>query len=51
MRKYTITGKLRNGQRFAPINTDTPQHYNIWSGNIWLNLESGKRKLVKRIYN
>ena len=50
MAKYVITGVLRNGRRFNPINTDTPQHYNIWRGTIW-KLVNGKRKLVVRIWN
>ncbi len=48
--KYVITGILRNGRRFKPITTTTPQHYNIWQGTIWL-IKDGKRKLVKRIWN
>lgn len=50
MIKYVITGVLRNGKRFTPIHTITPQHYNIWRGTIW-RLVKGKRKLVQRIYN
>jgi len=49
--KYTITGTQRNGQRFSPINTNTPQHYNIYRGSIWENLSSGKRKRVAYIWN
>jgi len=41
MTKYTITGKDKADKRFV-INTDTPQHYNIWDG---------KRKLVTRVIN
>ena len=48
--RYTITGILRNGKRFKPINTNTPWHYNIWRGSVWKNTDSG-RKLVRRIYN
>lgn len=47
---YVITGVLKNGTRFTPITTTTPQHYNIWRGSVWL-IKDGKRKLVKRIYN
>ena len=53
MTKYTITGILRNGRRFNPINTDTPWHYNIWSGTIWENLKNDpkgrKRKRINTI--
>lgn len=51
MSKYVITGTLRNGRRFKPIYTDTPWHYNIWCGTVWRLDGSGKRKMVKRIYN
>lgn len=50
MTKYTITGVDRNNRRFK-INTDTPQHYNIWKGTLWENLENGKRKKVLEYYN
>lgn len=50
MAKYVITGTDRSGKRFAPIHTDTPQHYNIWKGTLW-KLVDGKRKLVKHYYN
>jgi len=44
-RAYTITGKDKAGKRFI-INTDTPQHYNIWNGTLWKNVK-GKRKQIK----
>lgn len=47
---YIITGTLKNGKRFSPIYTNTPQHYNIWCGSLWKELD-GKRKLIKRYYN
>jgi len=52
MTKYTITGKDKSGKRFT-INTDTPQHYNIWSGTLWKNYITSiepityKRKRIK----
>lgn len=49
--KYVITGRDRSGKRFAPIHTDTPQHYNIWQGTVWEVTEDGKRKRVREIYN
>lgn len=48
--KYVITGTDRNGKRFK-INTDTPQHYNIWKGTLWEVQENGKRKKVKEYWN
>lgn len=50
-KKYVITGTLRNGQRFEPIHTETPQHYNIWRGSLWQVLSTGRRRLVRRYYN
>lgn len=37
MTKYTITCKDKSGKRFV-IDTNTPQHYNIWSGTLWENI-------------
>lgn len=48
---FVITGIDRNGKRFKPIKTNTPQHYNIYKGSLWKITENGKRKLVKRYYN
>lgn len=56
MTKYTITGKDKEGKRFI-INTNTPQHYNIWKGTLWRNdcisIEplKYKRKRIKIYYN
>jgi hypothetical protein len=50
-KKYVITGTDRNGKRFKPIKTNTPQHYNIYEGSLWELKENGKRKLIKRYYN
>lgn len=46
---FVITGCLKNGRRFKPIYTQTPQHYNIWKGSIWKLDDNNKRTLVKRI--
>jgi len=43
MTKYTITGKDKSGKRFT-INTDTPQHYNIWQGTLWINSNEISKK-------
>ena len=48
---YIITGTLRNGKRFDPITTTTPQHYNRYNGSLWTLLPNGKRKLIHRYYN
>ena len=49
-KNYVITGISRDGRRFKPIHTTTPQHYNIWQGTIW-ELVEGKRKKVREIFN
>lgn len=49
--KYMITGVDKDGKRFSPIHTNTPQHYNIWRGTIWEKLEDGTRKKIKEIFN
>lgn len=46
---FIITGVLRNGRRFKPIHTKTPQHYNIWKGTIWIVLPNNKRKRLQTI--
>ena len=47
---FVITGILKNGRRFKPIYTKTPQHYNIWKGSIWIICkDTGKRKLIQKI--
>lgn len=48
--KYVITGVDRNNKRFV-IETETPQHYNIWKGTLWKLDENGKRKKVKSYFN
>ena len=50
-KEFVITGVDRNGRRFEPIKTNTPQHYNIWKGSLWRIQEDGNRKLVQRYYN
>lgn len=50
MAKYKICGFDRNNKRFVK-HTDTPQHYNIWKGNLWEKQDNGKYKLVKTYYN
>lgn len=47
MSKYTITGIKVNGERFK-INTDTPQHYNIWKGTLWENIIDPKSKRKRK---
>lgn len=48
---YVITGVNSKGVRFKPIYTTTPQHYNIYNGNIWKILPNGKRKHIRTITN
>jgi hypothetical protein len=46
-----ITGTLKNGKRFDPIYTLTPQHYNIWKGTVWCIDKNGKRYKMYTINN
>jgi len=48
---FKVTGKDRNGKRFI-INTISYHHacmINLYSGSVWAVLESGKKKLLKRV--
>lgn len=45
--RYIITGTERNGKRFAPIRTNTPQCYNIYRGTVWqVDSTTGRRTKV-----
>lgn len=44
--KYKITGTLVNGRRFYPIFTNTPQHYNIYKGTLWIEVNNKWKKLI-----
>lgn len=51
IKTFRITGKKRNGKRFA-METSSYMHacmINLYSGSVWAVLESGKKKLLKRV--
>jgi len=49
---FEITGIKKDGKRFKPIRTLTPQHYNIWCGTVWIiNPNTNKRKKHYTINN
>jgi hypothetical protein len=52
---YVITGTLRNGKRFKPIETSNKMHamgINLWNGSVFeKDTATGKRKLIKRVVN
>lgn len=53
MSKYKVTGKLRNGQRFKAIKTDSYSYamsINLWNGTVWEKQPDGKWKAIKRVY-
>lgn len=53
IKQFDITGKDRSGKRFK-IETSSYTYacmINLWNGSVWAVLESGKRKLLKRVYN
>ena len=51
---YVVTGTLVRGRRFR-INTKGADHalgINLWRGSVWgVRLDTGKRQLLKRVYN
>ena len=52
---FVVTGVKRNGQRFklcySPKGLTTALGINLWRGSVWGVLPTGRRKLLKRIYN
>lgn len=50
-KEFVITGTDRNGKRFNPIYTNTPNYYNIYRGTVWKLLSSGKRKRFYQVFN
>jgi hypothetical protein len=48
--KYRITGIDKQGRRFTPIDTTTPQHYNIYRGTLWQLYDDGSKKFIKTYY-
>ena len=53
IKTFIVTGKDRSDKRFK-IETSSYTYacmINLWNGSVWAVLESGKRKLLKRVYN
>jgi len=51
IKAFKVTGKDRNGKRFV-IDTLVYSYacmINLYSGSVWAVLESGKKKLLKRV--
>ena len=51
IKTFRITGKERNGKRFV-IESNSYSYAcmnNLYSGSVWAVLESGKKKLLKRV--
>jgi len=49
-RKYRITGTLKSGKRFKPIDVPTIRVGPVWNGAIWLRVPGRKRmRLYKEI--
>jgi hypothetical protein len=51
--RYVVTGVTVTGQRFRII-TDSFMHamgINLYRGSVWVQNDTGKRKLIKRVYN
>lgn len=53
IKQFIVTGKERSGKRFK-IETSSYTYacmINLWNGSVWALLETGKRRLLKRVYN
>jgi hypothetical protein len=53
IKMFVVTGKDRSGKRFK-IESSSYSYVcmiNIYNGSVWAVLDSGKRKLIKRVYN
>ena len=51
IKSFKVTGKDRNGKRFV-IDTLVYSYaciINLYSGSVWAILETGKKKLFKRV--
>jgi hypothetical protein len=51
IKSFKVTGKDRSGKRFV-IDTLVYSYacmINLYSGSVWAVLESGKKKLLKRV--
>ncbi len=54
IKAFVVTGKLyRSNKRFSDrYNSFThAMCINLWKGSVWAELDNGKRKLIKRVYN
>lgn len=51
--KYDVTGITSSGKRFSLRYSSSALAFgiNLWCGSVWGVLPSGKRKLLKRVYN
>lgn len=52
---YVVTGTLRNGSRFKPMQFSNYMHamgINLYNGSVYeKDTVTGKRKLIKRVQN
>jgi hypothetical protein len=54
IKAFVVTGKLyRSNKRFTNRynSFDHAMMINLWKGSVWVELDNGKRKLLKRVYN
>lgn len=51
--EFHVTGINRNGKRFKLVYSSLyhAMRINLWNGSVYAVLDSGKRKLLKRVYN
>jgi len=51
---FVVTGRYYNSNRRFRSRYDSYQWammVNLWNGSVWAELDSGKRVLLKRVYN
>ena len=53
IKMFLVTGKDRSGKNFKIESTSYSYvcMINVYNGSVWAVLDSGKRKLLKRVYN
>ena len=51
--EFHVTGVDCNGSRFKRVYSEPRWAFgiNLWQGSVWGVTDTGKRKLLKRVYN
>lgn len=54
IKSFIVTGKYYNSNKRFSNKYDSFNHammINLWNGSVWAELDTGKRKLLKRVNN